>query len=130
MEVRTRTVVGPVEALAKGVPLVPPTLTLPEPLADWVEAATEELRSKRCQGPVVEHVLATRGLPEGLVAEFGVFRGSTLRRIAEALPGRTVFGFDSFEGFPEDWDLAYGLTSKKDFFDLGGDLPGEAPENV
>lgn len=42
----------------------------------------------------------------GDVVECGVFRGASLRRIAatvkERAPGRTVFGLDSFEGFPDD----------------------------
>ncbi len=45
--------------------------------------------------------------PEGLVCEFGVASGATLNHIAARLPGRTVFGFDSFEGLPEDWRDGY-----------------------
>lgn len=41
----------------------------------------------------------------GDVIECGVFRGASLRRIAKTVrdiaPERTVFGLDSFEGFPE-----------------------------
>lgn len=40
---------------------------------------------------------------EGMALEFGVYSGKTLRTIAEVLDGRDVFGFDSFEGLPEDW---------------------------
>ncbi|MDR3508477.1 MAG: TylF/MycF/NovP-related O-methyltransferase [Caulobacteraceae bacterium] len=40
---------------------------------------------------------------EGLVLEFGVFSGSTVNQIADRLPDKTIFGFDSFEGLPEDW---------------------------
>lgn len=40
---------------------------------------------------------------EGMALEFGVWRGTTLRIIAEARGGRDVHGFDSFEGLPEDW---------------------------
>jgi predicted O-methyltransferase YrrM len=40
---------------------------------------------------------------EGLYLEFGVHTGSTLRTIAELAPAGSVFGFDSFEGLPEDW---------------------------
>jgi hypothetical protein len=39
---------------------------------------------------------------DGLIAEFGVFEGATINFIA----GKThkpVFGFDCFEGLPEDW---------------------------
>lgn len=41
--------------------------------------------------------------PTGLALEFGVFRGTTLKIIAEARGGTDVYGFDSFEGLPEDW---------------------------
>lgn len=39
--------------------------------------------------------------PVGLVAEFGVYSGATLRQISARRPG--AHGFDSFEGLPEDW---------------------------
>jgi hypothetical protein len=39
---------------------------------------------------------------QGLVLEFGVRHGNTIRQIA-ALVGQEVHGFDSFEGLPEQW---------------------------
>jgi predicted O-methyltransferase YrrM len=39
----------------------------------------------------------------GLALEFGVFRGSSLQVIAEGRGGRDVYGFDSFQGLPEDY---------------------------
>jgi hypothetical protein len=39
----------------------------------------------------------------GLVMEFGVATGSSITGIAGELPHRAVYGFDSFEGLPEDW---------------------------
>ena len=44
---------------------------------------------------------------EGLVLEFGVWTGSTLRALVEGFPGHEVFGFDSFEGLPEDWRTGF-----------------------
>lgn len=44
------------------------------------------------------HVLGLR--PTGHAAEFGVYRGTTLRMIADVMP---VTGFDVFTGLPEDW---------------------------
>lgn len=41
-------------------------------------------------------------LADGLWAEFGVFSGRTINHVA-AQTDRTVHGFDSFEGLPEDW---------------------------
>lgn len=62
----------------------------------------------------------------GLVLEFGVRRGTSLRHIAAAA-GQTVHGFDSFEGLPEGWGNELAGT-----FSLGGpgtDLPA-MPGNV
>lgn len=39
---------------------------------------------------------------EGLVMEFGVYAGKSLRVIAGCTP-EPVYGFDSFQGLPEDW---------------------------
>ncbi|MDX8032267.1 class I SAM-dependent methyltransferase [Lentzea sp. BCCO 10_0856] len=42
--------------------------------------------------------------PEGgLALEFGVYTGTTLKIIATAREGADVYGFDSFEGLPENW---------------------------
>src|SRR5262249_18185582 len=43
---------------------------------------------------------------EGLILEFGVWRGNSIRNIAAQLPDRQVFGFDSFEGLTEPWVFA------------------------
>lgn len=37
-----------------------------------------------------------------VICEFGVFEGHTINHIAKSYPCR-VFGFDSFDGLPEDW---------------------------
>jgi hypothetical protein len=39
---------------------------------------------------------------EGLILEFGVASGRTIRHLA-GLTSRTIHGFDSFEGLPEAW---------------------------
>ena len=38
----------------------------------------------------------------GHVAEFGVYRGGTLRLMARCLPNKYVLGFDTFEGMPAE----------------------------
>ena len=40
---------------------------------------------------------------DGLVAEFGVYKGEMLRRLAAFFYDQEVFGFDSFKGLPSDW---------------------------
>ena len=60
---------------------------------------------------------------EGLVLEFGVFNGKSIRQLAKLAKG-PVHGFDSFEGIPESWnDEASGSYSAQ------GELP-EVPSNV
>lgn len=63
---------------------------------------------------------------DGLIMEFGVFVGTTLKIIAEESPDSTVFGFDSFLGLPEDWTH----FQKKGRFNRAGKPPADMPENV
>src|SRR5689334_20809924 len=44
---------------------------------------------------------------EGLFLEFGVAGGSSISLIAACASQSRVFGFDSFEGLPEDWRTGY-----------------------
>lgn len=62
---------------------------------------------------------------DGLMLEFGVYRGNSLRQIARATD-RDVHGFDSFEGLPEDWSW----FQKRGRFSLGGRVPAFAEPNV
>jgi len=55
---------------------------------------------------------------QGLVLEFGVYRGRSLREIAERA-GQEVHGFDSFEGLPQDWTY----FQKQGRFSLQGEVP-------
>jgi Methyltransferase domain len=67
-----------------------------------------------------------RAPPEGLILEFGVGGGDSIRRIAAMADGRAVHGFDSFEGLPEDWA---GRHEERGHYSLGGRLP-DVPANV
>ncbi len=62
--------------------------------------------------------LACTELP-GDVAEFGVFEGRSLRAMAEHQPLRTIHGFDSFLGLPEDWVRSSDSTYGKGHFSTG-----------
>jgi hypothetical protein len=61
---------------------------------------------------------------DGLVLEFGVAVGTTIRTLAGSAPllDRLIYGFDSFEGLPEMWG-----TYPAGFFAC--DIP-EVPNNV
>jgi hypothetical protein len=66
-----------------------------------------------------------RAPAEGLVVEFGVEKGASLRHLA-GLTDRVVHGFDSFAGLPGDWG---GTKEAKGAFDLRGRLP-KVPGNA
>ncbi|HVY81107.1 MAG TPA: TylF/MycF/NovP-related O-methyltransferase [Steroidobacteraceae bacterium] len=59
----------------------------------------------------------------GLVCEFGVYRGGSINLLAECLPQRPIYGFDSFEGLPIPWRTGYLDGS----FDTNGALPEVKP---
>lgn len=54
---------------------------------------------------VLNNGLASHGEDE-LWIEFGVWKGATINRMAEATKG-IIYGFDSFQGLPEDWRTGY-----------------------
>lgn len=61
--------------------------------------------------------------PAGMVLEFGVAHGSTITQIANVFPDRTIHGFDSFEGLPENWRIGFPAGTFK------CDMP-HVPESV
>ncbi len=64
---------------------------------------------------------------QGLWLEFGVSTGASLRVIAEQAQAR-VYGFDSFEGLPEDWVRGEGRPTLQRGAFRGS--PGVVPSNV
>ncbi|MGH3911845.1 MAG: class I SAM-dependent methyltransferase [Pseudonocardiaceae bacterium] len=60
--------------------------------------------------------------PDGMALEFGVYSGRTLKVIAEAREHHQVFGFDSFQGLPEDWrtNLPAGTFATEQLPDVAG----------
>lgn len=66
----------------------------------------------------LKHALAQVEI-DGLYLEFGVFKGETVNLIASTKPDKIIYGFDSFEGLPEDWISG----NPKGTFNLDGVLP-------
>jgi len=75
---------------------------------------------------VLEYVLKNLIIgKEGSTAmEFGVYSGQSINKISQHF-SQHVYGFDSFEGLPEDWRLHF----PKGTFNLNGQLP-QVNENV
>jgi len=66
----------------------------------------------------------------GIWLEFGVHGGGTINRISHYTDKNIIYGFDSFEGLPEDWTgrvEAHGGTYPKGTFSLGGWMPEVKP---
>ena len=61
----------------------------------------------------------------GQILDLGVYKGGSTRTLARTYPDRTVHGFDSFEGLPDDWSHAL----KGHFGEIKGALPN-MPGNV
>ena len=62
---------------------------------------------------------------DGLFLEFGVRTASTINYIARQHPAQTIYGFDSFEGLPEEWS---GWIQDKGSFAMDG--PPKVRANV
>lgn len=59
---------------------------------------------------------------DGLNLEFGVFEGYSINNLSKKLPDLHFYGFDSFEGLPEDWK--HGTKDRSiGHFSLGGKPP-------
>jgi hypothetical protein len=75
-----------------------------EDTAAFIDSELATVRSFDTAQALLRHALSEVGpITKELVCEFGVFEGASIRLIANALPTETIFGFDSFEGLPEDW---------------------------
>lgn len=66
-----------------------------------------------------KYVISRMREKDGLYLEFGVFKGESINFISGIIDGRKMYGFDCFEGLPEDWLPLYG----KGVFGQEGNLP-------
>lgn len=92
---------------------------------EYIRAHAAEALCLRNRDKLLAYAVA-RAPAEGLVLEFGVHKGASLDILARRLAPRTVYGFDSFEGNPEDWS---GWDAPRGVFDRGGRLP-RVPANA
>jgi hypothetical protein len=70
--------------------------------ADFVSAKLRSASVTRDRDALLRNALNLVSI-DGIVCEFGVYKGHTLRIIANTLRNTTIYGFDSFEGLPETW---------------------------
>ncbi|MGH7125331.1 MAG: class I SAM-dependent methyltransferase [Stellaceae bacterium] len=85
---------------------------------DYIEAYMRDALIFRDRWELLLHA-ARAAPPQGLMLEFGVADGASLRYVASRV-ARSFHGFDSFEGLPEDWA---GTFERKGKFGRAGALP-------
>ena len=61
--------------------------------------------SQKCRFQHLKYCMSLAHQP-GHILEFGVYQGATINLISEYFIDDTIYGFDSFEGLPEDWHLS------------------------
>jgi len=102
-----------------------------ETSADFIEQNMPQARPFETRGGVFKHVLECAP-KEGLILEFGVRDGTSIRMIAR-LTDKSIHGFDSFEGLPDDGIISsFGDGGQKWYagkMDVQGNLP-KVPDNV
>lgn len=62
--------------------------------------------------PAIDLTTPLKDIPNGMIMEFGVASGGSINKIARNTD-RIVYGFDSFEGLPEDWRPGIGKGTFK-----------------
>jgi hypothetical protein len=70
---------------------------------EWADAQYEVLERAVVWPAVLEATLKAGPPAAGMLCEFGVCTGNSTNLIARAVAPREVYGFDSFEGLPDDW---------------------------
>jgi len=90
---------------------------------DYVKShSTLKTEIIHCPYALLSHALSAASLP-GLVLEFGVRHGQSIRHIAGEA-GQAVHGFDSFHGLPAAWG-----GEPEGVYSTDGELP-DVPDNV
>ena len=87
--------------------------------AEFIVDNMPKLKSFGNRNDYLRYVLDQTENFVGQYLEFGVYEGDSINFIASILPDKIIYGFDSFEGLPEDW--RYDL--QKGDFGVSGKLP-------
>jgi predicted O-methyltransferase YrrM len=95
-----------------------------ESTANYVEKNFRNAKKFNNKTDLLKYAVTLTNNP-GLFCEFGVYRGESIRLIANQIKPRRIHGFDSFEGLPIWWRDGF----EKSAFSLNGQMP-EVPGNV
>lgn len=67
-----------------------------------VHVNTDDIFSSKAE---ISHIFNNHLKVKGSVLEFGVYKGRTLKHIQSLWKTSPIYGFDSFEGLPEAWEI-------------------------
>ena len=87
--------------------------------AEFIVDQMPKVKSFGSRNDYLKYILNQSAVSGGIYLEFGVYKGDSINFISATLPDKIVYGFDSFEGLPEDW--RYDL--RKGGFNLNDNLP-------
>ncbi len=74
----------------------------------FIEQNLPMARSFDSRYAIYDHVIKLINNRPGMVCEFGVAGGKSINYLARLMPERQdIYGFDTFEGLPEDWYANY-----------------------
>ena len=74
-----------------------------ESTVDYINKNMTNIQSVKNKFQVIDYALSKISNKKGLILEFGVYKCETVNYIAKRLSNLKIFGFDSFEGLPENW---------------------------
>jgi len=85
--------------------------------ADYLSASAPSAVGLATAKDLLRRALKAAENVQGAYAEFGVYKGATINFIADLYPKKKIWGFDSFEGLPEEW------SGNPSIFATAGRLP-------
>jgi Methyltransferase domain len=102
-----------------------------ESAADFVDRHLQRAILFESREPLCRFVI-DEAPKDGLLLEFGVYKGASINRLARLLRGagdqRKIWGFDAFQGLQEHWH-GIGYHRSRNEFNRGGALP-EVADNA
>ena len=88
-------------------------------------------KAKRCQTDAETLRFASDSVTvDGFYIELGVYKARTINFISALNPTKTIHGFDSFKGLPEDWEREDKAFPKTSFALKEGEIPDVNPNVV
>ena len=70
--------------------------------ADYIDEKMNDVYSLSSRSEILIYA-ASKCATTGLHLEFGVYSGQTINLISKTFNSEVIYGFDSFQGLPEDW---------------------------